>query len=250
MFELDKEVAALAQQPTAERVKALKRIIPCVTIKSILKKTKQSRSCARFPKWFMVWFVVGMGLFCRRPLPADFSLSDPISFQAQTVAVHLVRSETALGSSATVLADERRGAAAGHDQDSRRLLSQSAVDGRGRLRTRCARYGRQRPRHTCASSQSAGTPQENQRVCPVEETSGRRVLEQTVSVVPPSPHEPRRSGIFALRTALAFGRLNPVQKWAGRLISSFSNPHLKIIRVLMMKFPRETGPWVFDSLAR
>jgi Transposase DDE domain/Insertion element 4 transposase N-terminal len=63
MLELDKEVAALAQQPTAERVKALKRIIPCATIKSILKKTKQCRACARLPKWFMVWFVVGMGLF-------------------------------------------------------------------------------------------------------------------------------------------------------------------------------------------
>jgi Transposase DDE domain/Insertion element 4 transposase N-terminal len=62
MLELDKEVAALAQQPTAERVKALKRIIPCATIKSILKKTGQRRACPRLPKWFMVWFVIGMGL--------------------------------------------------------------------------------------------------------------------------------------------------------------------------------------------
>jgi len=63
MLELDKEVASIAQQPTAERVKALKRIIPCSTIKSILKQTKQCRACARLPKWFMVWFVIGMGLF-------------------------------------------------------------------------------------------------------------------------------------------------------------------------------------------
>jgi hypothetical protein len=64
MLGLDKEVAAVTQQPTAERVKALKRIIPCSTIKSMLKQVGQDRHCARLPKWFMVWFVIGMGLFC------------------------------------------------------------------------------------------------------------------------------------------------------------------------------------------
>jgi hypothetical protein len=63
MLRLDKEVAAVAQQPTAERVKALKRIIPCSTIKSILKQVGQTQHCRRLPKWFMVWFVIGMGLF-------------------------------------------------------------------------------------------------------------------------------------------------------------------------------------------
>jgi hypothetical protein len=62
MLPLDREVAAVAQQPTAERVQALKRIIPCSTIKSILKHCGQARHCARLPKWFMVWFVIGMGL--------------------------------------------------------------------------------------------------------------------------------------------------------------------------------------------
>jgi hypothetical protein len=64
MLGLEKEVAAVAQQPTADRVKGLKRIIPCSTIKSILKQTGQDRYCARLPKWFMVWFVIGLGLFC------------------------------------------------------------------------------------------------------------------------------------------------------------------------------------------
>jgi hypothetical protein len=64
MLGLEKEVAQVAQQPTAERVKALKRIIPCSTIKSILKQTGQQRHCPRLPKWFMVWFVIGLGLFC------------------------------------------------------------------------------------------------------------------------------------------------------------------------------------------
>lgn len=63
MLGLDQEVAAVAQQPTAERVKALKRIIPCSTIKSILKQVGQRQHCPRLPKCFMVWFVIGLGLF-------------------------------------------------------------------------------------------------------------------------------------------------------------------------------------------
>jgi hypothetical protein len=64
MLSIGKEVAALAhEKPTAERLQALKRIIPVATIKSILKRTGQTRACPRLPKEFMVWFVVGMGLF-------------------------------------------------------------------------------------------------------------------------------------------------------------------------------------------
>ena len=63
MLALDKELAAVAQQPTAERVKALKRIIPCSVIQSILKRGRYQRYCRRLPKWFMIWFVIGMGLF-------------------------------------------------------------------------------------------------------------------------------------------------------------------------------------------
>jgi len=63
MIGIDKEVAELAEQPTKERLRALKRIIPCSTIKAILKQTGQVRKCPRLPKWFMVWFVIGLGLF-------------------------------------------------------------------------------------------------------------------------------------------------------------------------------------------
>jgi hypothetical protein len=63
MLGLDKEVLVVAQQPTAERVKGLKRIIPCSTIKSILKQVGQTQHCPRLPKWFMVWFVIALGLF-------------------------------------------------------------------------------------------------------------------------------------------------------------------------------------------
>jgi Transposase DDE domain/Insertion element 4 transposase N-terminal len=63
MFALDREVAQVGQQPSAERLRALQRIIPCSTIRSILKQSGHERHCPRLPKWFMVWFVVGMGLF-------------------------------------------------------------------------------------------------------------------------------------------------------------------------------------------
>jgi hypothetical protein len=63
MIDLGKEAAQLAQQPTDERIQGLKRIIPCATVKAILKKTGHGRRCPRVPNWFMVWFVVGLGLF-------------------------------------------------------------------------------------------------------------------------------------------------------------------------------------------
>jgi hypothetical protein len=64
MLGLQKDIAELAQQPSDERVRALKRIIPCSTVKAILKKAGRDADCPRLPNWFMVWFVIGMGLFC------------------------------------------------------------------------------------------------------------------------------------------------------------------------------------------
>jgi len=63
MLDLGKEAARLAQQPTEERLQALKRIIPSATIKSILRSGPKRRWCARLPDCFMVWFVIGLGLF-------------------------------------------------------------------------------------------------------------------------------------------------------------------------------------------
>jgi hypothetical protein len=62
MIDLGKEVAQLAQQPSEERVRGLKRIIPCATVKAILRKSGLTRFCPRVPYWFVVWFVIGMGL--------------------------------------------------------------------------------------------------------------------------------------------------------------------------------------------
>ena len=63
MLAINKEVAELAQKPTAERVRALKRVIPCSLLKASLKATNCNRTCPRLPKWFMLWFVIGLGLF-------------------------------------------------------------------------------------------------------------------------------------------------------------------------------------------
>ena len=65
MLNIGREAARLAQQPTQERIRALKRIIPCSTVKKILKQCRRDRRfCPRLPNAFMVWFVIALGLFC------------------------------------------------------------------------------------------------------------------------------------------------------------------------------------------
>ena len=66
MTSLYTEAAALAQWPTAERLRALKRIIPRARIQDVLRRTGQARRrYLRLPAWFMIWFVIALGLFCR-----------------------------------------------------------------------------------------------------------------------------------------------------------------------------------------
>ncbi len=58
--------ATLAQWPTVERIRALKRILPRARIQAVLRRTGHARRrYRRLPAWFMVWFVVALGLFCR-----------------------------------------------------------------------------------------------------------------------------------------------------------------------------------------
>jgi Insertion element 4 transposase N-terminal/Transposase DDE domain len=65
MNPLQQEIDQLAQQPSAERLRALKRIIPLADVQAALKATAQHRHrCPRLPKWFMVWFVIALALFC------------------------------------------------------------------------------------------------------------------------------------------------------------------------------------------
>src|SRR5436309_4038398 len=63
---LNADVAVLAQWPTAERVRALKRIIPRAKVQEVLRRTGHARRrYLRLPAWFMVWLVIALGLFCR-----------------------------------------------------------------------------------------------------------------------------------------------------------------------------------------
>jgi hypothetical protein len=65
-IDLSKEAAACANWPTRERLRALKRIIPRADIEGVLQRAGQDRTkCRRLPAWFLVWFVVALGLFCR-----------------------------------------------------------------------------------------------------------------------------------------------------------------------------------------
>ncbi len=66
MIDLEKEVQRIAQLPGDERLRALKRIIPQKTVQGILRRVgRRQRHCRRLPGWFLVWFVVGMGFYCR-----------------------------------------------------------------------------------------------------------------------------------------------------------------------------------------
>lgn len=49
-----------------ERLRALERIIPQKAIEDVLKETGHAkRHCKTLPRWFAVWFVIALGLFCK-----------------------------------------------------------------------------------------------------------------------------------------------------------------------------------------
>jgi hypothetical protein len=59
-----RDLAALSALPTDERLRALERIIPLSTVQEVLQQTGHARRrCGRLPHWFMVYFVLGLGLF-------------------------------------------------------------------------------------------------------------------------------------------------------------------------------------------
>jgi hypothetical protein len=66
VIDIGKEVDALASWPTRERTRALKRIIPRARVEDVLARSGRDRTvCPRLPGWFMVWFIIALGLFCR-----------------------------------------------------------------------------------------------------------------------------------------------------------------------------------------
>jgi hypothetical protein len=66
MRDIASELTEIDRLPSEERVRALERIIPLETVQEVLHKTgHQRRRCSRLPHWFMVFFVIGLGLFAK-----------------------------------------------------------------------------------------------------------------------------------------------------------------------------------------
>src|SRR4051794_7332806 len=66
VIDFRKEVDALASWPTRERTRALNRILPRARVEEVLARTGHDRArCPRLPGWFLIWFVIALGLFCR-----------------------------------------------------------------------------------------------------------------------------------------------------------------------------------------
>jgi Insertion element 4 transposase N-terminal/Transposase DDE domain len=59
-----RDLAALSTQPSDERLRALERIIPMSTVQEVLVQTGHAqRHCRCLPHWFMVFYVISLGLF-------------------------------------------------------------------------------------------------------------------------------------------------------------------------------------------
>jgi hypothetical protein len=66
MSVLSKDADLAVRWSTAERVQALKRIVPRASIAKVLKHCcVGERHCRRLPRWFVVWFVIALALFCQ-----------------------------------------------------------------------------------------------------------------------------------------------------------------------------------------
>jgi hypothetical protein len=65
MSVLDREMDVAVRWSTAERVRALKRIVSEASIANGLRPGERSLHCRRLPRWFVVWFVIGLTLFGR-----------------------------------------------------------------------------------------------------------------------------------------------------------------------------------------
>jgi len=66
MSVISKDAETAVRWSTAERVRALKQIVSQKAIAAALRASRcQHRYCRRLPRWFVVWFVIAMALFCR-----------------------------------------------------------------------------------------------------------------------------------------------------------------------------------------
>ena len=75
------ENTPFALLPTNERINALQRVIPRTQVEEVLAETGDDKAwCKRLPSWFMVWIVIGFGLFskdCYRQIFRWFQIFQP-----------------------------------------------------------------------------------------------------------------------------------------------------------------------------
>jgi len=66
MSTLSTDADVAVRWSVAERVRALKQIVSRKAIAKALRSSQgKHRYCRRLPRWFVVWFVIALGLFCR-----------------------------------------------------------------------------------------------------------------------------------------------------------------------------------------
>jgi hypothetical protein len=65
MSVLDQDVGVAVRSSTAERVRALKRMVSKISIANTRCQSSSKQGyCRRLPRWFVVWFVIALALFC------------------------------------------------------------------------------------------------------------------------------------------------------------------------------------------
>src|SRR5215203_5132163 len=64
MIDLTSDLERLADFPSDERTRALQRIFPRHAVQEVLRQTGHARRHYKIlPAWFVVWLVIGLGLF-------------------------------------------------------------------------------------------------------------------------------------------------------------------------------------------
>lgn len=64
MIDLVRDLRAVSEGPSDDRVRALERIISVDTIQAVLRRTGHARRHYKIlPAWFVAWLVIGLGLF-------------------------------------------------------------------------------------------------------------------------------------------------------------------------------------------
>jgi hypothetical protein len=158
VIDIGKEVNALASWPTQERLLALKRIIPRARVEEVLARTGQDRSfCSRLPGWFMVWFVIALGLFCCDCYRQVFRWLQPFRRGGNPGRSTFCEARKRLGIAPLRFLANQVIRLQGKPTTPRRILPRHADHGSGRIRRRCARYPGQRP--CVRSPRKAAVPQ-------------------------------------------------------------------------------------------